>query len=116
MRDRHWDQLSIELNMDLHPDSSFTLAKAKDMGLLAHLETVARVSDVAEKEFGIEQVLAKMQGEWECVKMNIVPYRETGTFVMKVDEQTMQQLDDHIGEYSLPLFHIDLLTARNSLG
>lgn len=27
MRDRHWDQLSEKLGVDLHPDDSYTLTK-----------------------------------------------------------------------------------------
>eukprot|EP00803_Ostreobium_quekettii_P000129 evm.model.scf_11.8 EVM.evm.TU.scf_11.8 scf_11:53077-59131(+) len=96
MRDRHWDQLSSDLSIDLHPDSTFTMAKAEDMGLLSHLSAITQVADVAEKEYGIEQALDKMEREWKSVKIGVVPYRETGTFVIKVDEQTSQQLDDHI--------------------
>lgn len=29
MRDRHWDELSERLGVDLHPDDSFTLVKAQ---------------------------------------------------------------------------------------
>jgi hypothetical protein len=32
------------------------LAQAEELGLLSHLETITRVSDVAGKEFSIEQV------------------------------------------------------------
>ncbi|KAG1679690.1 hypothetical protein FOA52_006209 [Chlamydomonas sp. UWO 241] len=96
MRDRHWDGLSTELGLDVHPDSSFTLAKAEEQGLLSHLETITRVSDVAGKEFSIEQALDKMQGEWAAAEMGVLEYRETGTYVIKVEEQITQMLDDHI--------------------
>lgn len=56
MRPRHWDQLSSALSFDLHPDSSYTLDKALQQGLLAHLDTITKVADVASKEYSIEQV------------------------------------------------------------
>ncbi|GMH32802.1 hypothetical protein BSKO_00636 [Bryopsis sp. KO-2023] len=96
MRDRHWDQLSEELKMELRPDPNFTLSKAEEMGLLNHLEVITRISDVASKEFSIDQALDKMQGEWDGVKLGVAPYRETGTFIIKIEEQLTQQLDDHI--------------------
>lgn len=56
MRQRHWDVLSTELGMDLHLDKSYTLDKALKQGLLAHLDAMTKVADVASKEFSIEQV------------------------------------------------------------
>ena len=38
----------------------------------------------------------KMEGEWESVLLEIVPYKETGTFIMKSGDETAQMLDDHI--------------------
>jgi hypothetical protein len=43
MRERHWNQLSTDLGMSLHPEKSFTLKKAEEMGLLEHLEIITKV-------------------------------------------------------------------------
>lgn len=56
MRTRHWDQLTTDLGRDMHFDSSFTLDAALKQGLLGQLEQISRVSDVASKEYSIEQV------------------------------------------------------------
>lgn len=56
MRDRHWEQLSASLGFKLHPDKTFTLSQGFQMNLLAHLPVISKVSDVAGKEYGIEQV------------------------------------------------------------
>lgn len=42
------------------------------------------------------QALDKMGREWEAAELGILPYRETGTCVVKVEEALSQQLDDHI--------------------
>lgn len=42
------------------------------------------------------QALDKMEAEWEPVLMDIIAYKETGTFIMKTAEETAQMLDDHI--------------------
>lgn len=97
MRDRHWEQLSSALGFDLKPDAEFTLSKGAGMGLLDHLEAISRITDVAGKEFSIEQALDKMEGEWEGAKLLLVPYRESGTFIVRIEDQITQQLDDHIG-------------------
>lgn len=46
MRDRHWEQLSQQLNMPLKPDKDFVLSKALDLHLMDHLDTIQKVSAV----------------------------------------------------------------------
>ncbi|GLC56009.1 hypothetical protein PLESTB_001054700 [Pleodorina starrii] len=96
MRDRHWEQLSASLGFKLHPDKNFTLSAGDSMGLLAHLQVISKVADVAGKEYGIEQALDKMQREWESAEMQVLDYRETKTYVVKVEDAISQMLDDHI--------------------
>lgn len=58
----------------------------QEMGLLEEgkLAEISKVADVAGKEFGIEQALDKMEAEWAGLALAVVPYRETGTHVIKV--------------------------------
>lgn len=42
------------------------------------------MADVAGKEYSIEQALDKMQREWEGAEMQVLDYRETKTYVIKV--------------------------------
>lgn len=37
-----------------------------------------------------------MESEWEPVMLEITGYKETGTYIMKSAEETVQMLDDHI--------------------
>lgn len=46
MRDRHWEQLSQQLNVPLKPDKDFVLSKAMDLHLMDHLDTIQKVSAV----------------------------------------------------------------------
>ncbi len=56
-----------------------------------------QVSEVAGKESSIEVALDKMAAEWATAEITVLEYRDTGTFVIKLDEAVLQQLDDHIG-------------------
>ena len=96
MRDRHWDQLTEELGQDLHPDETFSLTQAIEMGIPDKKEIVTKICDISGKEYSIEMAMAKMKGEWKDVELAVIDYRETGTYVIRVDEQVVQQLDDHI--------------------
>lgn len=44
--------------------------------------------------------LDKMAAEWANAEITVLEYRDTGTFVIKLDESVLQQLDDHIGRLS----------------
>lgn len=65
----------------------------QELGLLedSKLKEVLKVADVAGKEFGIEQALDKMLSEWASLELSVVPYRETGTYVIKVRYRSREQ-------------------------
>lgn len=71
MRDRHWEQISDTLKLNIRPSPDFTLSSAIDMGLLNHLEQIQDVSELASKEFAIEMALKKMQEDWIPLEMQV---------------------------------------------
>jgi len=42
------------------------------------------------------QALDKMEGEWGSQVFEVMSYKETGTYIIKVAEEISQLLDDHI--------------------
>ncbi|XP_022110107.1 dynein heavy chain 1, axonemal-like isoform X1 [Acanthaster planci] len=96
MRSRHWEILSKELGFTVVPKASLTFSKCLEMKLQEHIEKIAKVAEIAGKEYSIEQALDKMEGEWKPVVFEIMPYKETGTFIMKGSDECTQLLDDHI--------------------
>jgi len=96
MKDRHWEMISDKLGYPFRPNQDYTLVKAEQEGLLNQTEMLSKVADQAAKEFAIEQALAKMKGEWADVDMVVMEYGETGTFIVKVEENIQQQMEDHI--------------------
>ena len=98
MRERHWEELTKLTGKDLNKavTPEFTLTELKTMGLDDFMEGVTKTCDVAGKEFAIEQAMDKMEGEWKGVNLDVQPYRESGTFVLKGFDVVQQLLDDHI--------------------
>ncbi|XP_052808511.1 dynein axonemal heavy chain 1-like isoform X3 [Mya arenaria] len=96
MRSRHWDNLSAELGFTVVPKANLTFSKCLEMNLQDHIQTIAKVAEVAGKEYSIEQALDKMEKEWDPVQFEIMPYKETGTYILRSSEDTSQLLDDHI--------------------
>ncbi|CAH8511378.1 unnamed protein product [Dicrocoelium dendriticum] len=61
-----------------------------------HIETIAKVAEVAGKEYSIESALNKMVSEWQTVVFEVIPYKDTGTCIIKIGDDVNQLLDDHV--------------------
>ena len=60
-----------------------------------HLDAVTRVSERAGKEHQIELALDKMEAEWAGVPLTLLPYRDTGTFLLRGVDVLQALLDEH---------------------
>lgn len=82
--------------MPVRPKKDLTFSKCLEMGLAKYIDMITKVAEKAGKEFSIEQQLDKMENEWKSVKFDVLPYKQTGTFIIKASEDISQMLDDHI--------------------
>jgi len=96
MRIRHWDQLSEDVGFNIRPKKDLTFQKCLDMKLDTYTEQINKVSEVAAKEYAIEQALDKMEAQWEPVLFEVLEYKDTGTYIIKSPDDASQLLDDHI--------------------
>jgi dynein heavy chain len=96
MRNRHWEMLTEELKLPVRPKKDLTFKKCLEMGFAKHIDKISKVAEIAGKEYTIEQALDKMEGEWKSVKFDVLPYKQTGTFIIKASDEISQMLDDHI--------------------
>uniref|UniRef100_A0A8C5KDU7 Dynein axonemal heavy chain 1 n=1 Tax=Jaculus jaculus TaxID=51337 RepID=A0A8C5KDU7_JACJA len=96
MRNRHWEILSNEININVRPKANLTFARCLEMNLQDHIESISKVAEVAGKEYAIEQALDKMEKEWATILFNVLPYKETDTYILKSPDEASQLLDDHI--------------------
>jgi len=96
MRERHFKTLSADLGFEIKTGDSFTLAKALELKLHEHTDTISKTSSIAAKEFQIETTLDKMESDWADVYLDCRAYKETGTFVLSGVDKIMAILDEHI--------------------
>ena len=76
MRIRHWDQLSQDIGMNIKPKKDLTFQKCLDMKLESFTEQINKISDVAAKEYSIEQALDKMEEQWAPIDFEVLEYKE----------------------------------------
>lgn len=73
-----------------------TFEKCLELGISSHKDKLKQIAENASKEYVIEIALDKMFNEWDGVKLQILPYKDTGTHIMKISDDELQMLDDHI--------------------
>eukprot|EP00912_Choanoflagellata_sp_UC4_P002384 UC4_evm1s1504 len=96
MRERHWVKLSKECGMEIKLDDSLTFQKVLDMGLQNYMEVITKVGEFAGKEFQIETTLDEMKAKWVEEDMELLAYKNTGTYIIVPSEEVQQLLDDQI--------------------
>eukprot|EP00495_Collosphaeridae_sp_1-RS-2012_P006523 TRINITY_DN6123_c0_g1_i1.p1 TRINITY_DN6123_c0_g1~~TRINITY_DN6123_c0_g1_i1.p1 ORF type:complete len:302 (-),score=57.07 TRINITY_DN6123_c0_g1_i1:23-928(-) len=96
MRDRHWEKLSEQLEMDIKPGDNFTLQYClEELKLEEHIPVLTKEGDKAAKEYQIERALDKMEDEWIGFEFMVDPYKNTKTYRLLGADDVMQQLDEH---------------------
>lgn len=96
MRDRHWEKIAQQLNVDIFPIENFSTEQIIALNLKDSLDLIQKIGESAAKEYQIEQALDKMEKEWENINLNIHSYRETGTGVLKGVDDINVVLDEQI--------------------
>ncbi|XP_029991393.1 dynein heavy chain 1, axonemal [Sphaeramia orbicularis] len=96
MRGRHWETLSERIQITVQMKANLTFSRCLELGLQNCVDDIAQVAEVAGKEYTIEQALEKMEQEWSSIVFDVLPYKETGTYILKSPDEASQLLDDHI--------------------
>ncbi|CAF3434426.1 unnamed protein product [Rotaria sp. Silwood1] len=96
LRDRHWEQISLIIGQPFKPDDDTNLNKIIEMDIIQHIPKLEQISEAASKEFSLEKAMEKMKKDWQNIEFSIIPYRETGTYVLSAVDDIQLLLDDHI--------------------
>ncbi|XP_034234713.1 dynein heavy chain 7, axonemal isoform X2 [Thrips palmi] len=96
MKTRHWEQVSELVGFPLRADPDLTLARVLDLGLDEYVPRLEVISESATKENNLEKTLDKMMKEWGDMEFIVVPYRDSGTYILSSVDDIQLMLDDHI--------------------
>ncbi|XP_041639844.1 dynein heavy chain 1, axonemal [Cheilinus undulatus] len=96
MKHHHWKMLSERTQIKVKPKANLTFSHCLDLGLQNYVDDIVHVGEVARKEYTIEQALEKMEQDWSTILFDVLPYKESGTYILKSPDEASQLLDDHI--------------------
>lgn len=96
MTTRHFETINERTGIAVAATSSQTLKDILQLGVMNFMETVLDVADNAAKEYFIEAALNKMTNECAQFEMEIISYKNTGTFIMKIADEIQLTIDEYI--------------------
>lgn len=96
MSQRHWEQISEELGEPINPELYPTLNSMIDAGIMNIIGRLEEISNAAGKEFELNIQLIDMQKEWLNVRFDLLPYRDSDTYILASLDDVQLILDDHI--------------------
>ncbi|XP_072937032.1 dynein axonemal heavy chain 7 [Epargyreus clarus] len=96
MKLRHWEKISEIVGFPIVVDDELSLEKVIDFNLVDYIEKFEGISEAATKENNLERALDKMMKEWADLRFEILPYKDTGTYILSSVDEIQLLLDDHI--------------------
>ena len=94
---RHWTAINDLMGRSVDPgEEEVTLSQLLAWGAAAKADGIEEVAVQAEKEHALKKGLEGMKKEWAEVALEVVPYKNTNTFVLRGTDEVNTLLDDHI--------------------
>lgn len=95
MCDRHWAMLKKEVKQDFILDERLTLQRIYDLDLPKYSEQVEEIAEQARSEAKMETTLKKIKEYWDEVVFLEEPHKNSDLFLLKMDEENFENLEDH---------------------
>lgn len=70
---------------------------------MEHITTCVEIGEKVSREYGIENILAKMKQEWEKVDFELVKYKTSNTYTILGFDDIEQILDEHLSNTQMIL-------------
>ncbi|XP_039313454.1 dynein heavy chain 1, axonemal [Solenopsis invicta] len=96
MKTRHFDELTKKTSIQMALTPTLTFKSLLLLDIMKYEEIVKTVAHAATKEFLIESTLNKIMVDWKAITMDILPYKNTDKYIMKISDEVIILLDEDI--------------------
>ncbi|CAM6082178.1 unnamed protein product [Calypogeia fissa] len=96
LKPRHWKQIFDLMGKPFTPEITFSTNDLLSYNIMDKLEEVRTISGAASKEYSFEKTLEKMLKDWDGVKFVVLPYKDSGTFILGGMDEIQTILDDQV--------------------
>ena len=97
LKDRHWEEISKLTSITLNKNmKKVKLVDLIERGIMEFVDEISDISDRATRELALENAKHKMETEWEHISFQVVPFKETGTYIIVENQPIWDLLDDHL--------------------
>lgn len=108
---RHWGQIfAIIKAPHLRNSQKFTIINLREVHIQNYMDEIGKLIEQADLEMKYETIIAKIEKEWDSMKLKIIPYiPESETFILSNIDSTFDKIEDHLTSLE------NVLSSRNTL-
>ncbi|EAR99019.2 dynein heavy chain 7, axonemal protein (macronuclear) [Tetrahymena thermophila SB210] len=92
------ERKQLQIRVEFDEDLNINLKTLLENNIQFIQDDIREISEIASKEKGFEKILNKMKSEWKPIRLQIFPYKDTGTFVLRGVEPILDRLDEDISK------------------
>ena len=96
MKERHWNDIEALTGIRIPKGETLTINMMLELGLQHHCKAIEDICVSANKEYGLQLAMEKMEGEWKDMIFDTKEYRTSGTRILTSIDEIQQLLDDQI--------------------
>jgi dynein heavy chain len=98
LKQRHWTQIfTIIKAPHLKTSKNFTIINLREVHIQNYFDEVRSIIEQANLELKYENILKKIENEWEHLKLDIVPYVQVpDTFILNESEKITSTIEEHL--------------------
>lgn len=96
LRERHWENINEIMGISFNYKEG-SLREILQKGVDSYLGSIEDISDTASKEFKLENMLDKMEKDWQELRFNLIKWKNRGISIFQGSsiEDIQALLDDH---------------------
>ncbi|OMJ79537.1 hypothetical protein SteCoe_20429 [Stentor coeruleus] len=94
MKERHWIEIQSKTKIRFSLNKNISLQLMIDNKIMDHLELLENVSELANKEMGLENAKKKMENEWSDINFEFSEFK--GSYILINTDIVWDALNEHL--------------------